>query len=190
MSGRERGRLRIGGKKRLGRWCTKLWLTSPPTKWWTNMDGHESSTKTSFFSLHQRLAFPCAWATIIPGTGVPVPPHTRLPPLEVMKRGHHKRKMARWSPDDLPVKLPWGGKTGSCGLEHGHLLEHPLRMGEDHRYSDLAADLRRNMYVKQRDDVYTHWCWWIVNPKGNATTQWTGSRQARPNKNMWGEWNG
>ena len=34
---------------------------------------------------------------------------------------------------DLPVKLPWGGKTGSCGLYHGHLLEHPLRMGEDHR---------------------------------------------------------
>ena len=33
MPGRERGRLRIGGKKRLGRWCTKLWLTSPPTKW-------------------------------------------------------------------------------------------------------------------------------------------------------------
>ena len=25
-------------------------------------------------------------------------------------RGHHKRKMARWSPDNLPVKLPWGGK--------------------------------------------------------------------------------
>ena len=29
-------------------------------------------------------------------------------------------------------------------------------MGEDDRYSDLAADLRRNMYVKERVDVYTH----------------------------------
>ena len=38
------------------------------------MDGHESSTKTGFFSLHQRLAFPYVWATIIHGTGVPVPP--------------------------------------------------------------------------------------------------------------------
>ena len=105
------------------------------------MDGHESSTKTGFFSLHQRVAFPCVWATIIHGTGVPVPPHARLPPQEVMERGHHKRKMARQSPNDLPVKLPWGGKTGSCSLDHGHLPECPLRMGEDHRLSDLAADL-------------------------------------------------
>ena len=52
----------------------------------------ESSTKTSFFSSHQRLVFPCVWATIIHGTGVPVPPHARLPPQEVMERGHHKRK--------------------------------------------------------------------------------------------------
>ena len=43
MPGREgRGRLRIGGKKRLGRWCIKLWLMFHPTKWQTNMDGHES----------------------------------------------------------------------------------------------------------------------------------------------------
>ena len=43
---------------------------------------------------------------------------------------------------------------GSCGLDHGCLLEHPLRMGEDHRLSDLAADLGRDTYVRQRDDVY------------------------------------
>ena len=36
------------------------------------MDGHESSTKTDFFLLHQRLAFPCVWAAVIHGTGVPV----------------------------------------------------------------------------------------------------------------------
>ena len=38
------------------------------------------------------------------------PPHVRLPPWEVMIRGHHKSKMARQSPNDLPVKLPWGRK--------------------------------------------------------------------------------
>ena len=69
-----------------------------------------------FFSSHHRLVFPCVWATVINGTGVPVPPHARLPPQEVMKRGRHKRKMARQSPNDLPVKLPWGGKVGSCSL--------------------------------------------------------------------------
>ena len=35
--------------------------------------------------------------------------------------------------NNLPAMLPWGGKTGSCGLHHGPLPEHPLRMGEDHR---------------------------------------------------------
>ena len=108
-------------------------LMCRPTKGQTNMDGHESSTKTGFFLLHQRLSFPCVWATVIHGTGVPVPPHVRLPPQEVMKRGHHKRMMARSSPNDLPVKLPLGGKMGSCGLNHGHLLEHPLKTGEGHR---------------------------------------------------------
>ena len=79
------------------------------------------------------VGIPLCMDNIIHGTGVPVPPHARLPPQEVMKRGCDKRTMARWSPDDLPVKLPWGGKTGSCSLNHGHLLEHPLKMGEDHR---------------------------------------------------------
>ena len=67
------------------------------------------------------------------GTGVPVPPHTRLPLQEVKERGCHKRTMVRQSPNDLPVRLPWGGKMGSCDFCHGHLLEHPLRTGEDLR---------------------------------------------------------
>ena len=51
-------------------------------------------------------------------------------------------------------KASLGWKNGSCSLDHEHLPEHPLRMGEDHRKSDLAADLGRNMYVRQRDDIY------------------------------------
>ena len=43
---------------------------------------------------------------------------------------------------------------GSCSLDCGHLPEHPLKMGEDHRQGDLATDLGRNMYVWQRDDIY------------------------------------
>ena len=41
--------------------------------------GHESSTETNCFSSHQRLAFPYVWAAVIHGTGVPAPPHARLP---------------------------------------------------------------------------------------------------------------
>ena len=58
---------------------------------------------------------------------------TRLPPQEVMKSWCHKGKMARQSPNNLPGKLPRGGNTGNCSFDHGHLLEHPLRMVEDHR---------------------------------------------------------
>ena len=91
-------------------------------------------------------------------------------------------KAVTWWPT---CKASLGWKTG-CSLYHGHLLEHPLRMGEDHWKSDLAADLRRNTYIRQRDDIYAHWCWWIVNQKRNATTHWTGSQQARPNRNIGG----
>ena len=41
--------------------------------------------------------------------------------------------MVRQSPDDIPVKFPWGGKTGSYDFCHGHLSEHPQKMGEDLR---------------------------------------------------------
>ena len=43
-----------------------------------------------------------------------------------------QEKDARQSPNNLQVKLPWGGKMGSCSLDHGYLLEHPLRTDEDH----------------------------------------------------------
>ena len=29
----------------------------------------------------------------------------------------------------------------------------------------MAVDLRRNTYVRWRNDIKAHWCWWIVNPK-------------------------
>ena len=116
-----------------GRWCIRAQQMSPLTKWWTSTECHESSPEINFFSLHQRLVLPCVWAAIIHRTGVPVPPHAILPLEEVKWRGCHKRTMVRQSPDDLPVKLPWGGKMGSCNFCHGHLLEHPLRTGEDLR---------------------------------------------------------
>ena len=97
------------------------------------MDSHESSTKTDFFLSHQILVFPCVWAAIIHGTGVVAPPYARLPVQEMEKRGCHKRKVVTQSPNNLPVKLPWGGKMESCGFYHGCLPECPLRMGEDHR---------------------------------------------------------
>ena len=47
-----------------------------------------------------------------------------------MKWTCHKRTMVRQSPNDLPVKLPWGGKMGSYDICHGHLPKHPQKMGE------------------------------------------------------------
>ena len=114
MPGRERERSMICGKKRPGRWCIKSWLTSPLTEWWTNTDGHKSSTETDFLSC-QRLAFPCVWAAVIHGTGVPAPPHARLPLQEVEKRGCHKRKVVRQSPNDIS-KASLGWKNGKLQL--------------------------------------------------------------------------
>ena len=37
------------------------------------------------------VGVPLCMGSLIHGTGVPVPPHARLPPLEVTKRGCHKR---------------------------------------------------------------------------------------------------
>ena len=59
--------------------------------------------------------------------------------------------MARWSPDNLPEELPRGGKMGSCGLDHGHLPEHPLKMGEDHRKVIWLLNSRGTCSVRQRD---------------------------------------
>ena len=39
-------------------------------------------------------------------------------------------KVVTWQPTS---KASLGWKMGSCGLHCGHLLEHPLRMGKDHR---------------------------------------------------------
>ena len=128
-----------GKRKIKDRWDEETWgghdklqLMCPPMKWWTNMDGHESSTKTSFFSLHQ------SWHSLVYGQPSYMGQVYQSHPCKTTSSGgdeerHHKRKMARQSPNDLPVKLPWGWKMGSCSLDHGHLLEHPLRMGEDHR---------------------------------------------------------
>ena len=77
---RERGRLRTSRKMRYVRWCIRSWQTSPAMKWQTNVDSHSPSTKTDFFSLHQRLAFPCVWVSTMHGTNVPAPPQlSQLP---------------------------------------------------------------------------------------------------------------
>ena len=130
-----------GKRKIKDRWDEETWVVSQqiaadvPSYEVMNQHGQSQVLhQNRLLSSHIRgLRPPCVWATIIHGTGVPVPPHARLPSQEVMKRGCHKRTMARWSPNDLPVKLPYVGKTGSCGLNHGCLPEHPLKMGEDHR---------------------------------------------------------
>ena len=45
------------------------------------------------------------------------------------KRMPQEKSGKMQSPNNLPVKLPWGGKMGSCGFCCGHLPEHPLRTG-------------------------------------------------------------
>ena len=151
------------------------------------MVSHESSIKTGFFSSHQRLAFPCVWASIMHRTGVPAPPHASLPPWEVKQRQHHKRKMVGWSPNDLPAKLPWGGLMGSYDFFHGHLLENPPKRGKTLCKVMWLWTSEGTHMCGGGSNINSHWCWQIVNPKIDVTTHQTGSWLARPNK---GEWNG
>ena len=62
----------------------------PPTKWQTNVDSHASSTKTDFFSLHQRLAFPHVWVSTKHGTDVPAQPQLSQLPRGMTARPHHE----------------------------------------------------------------------------------------------------
>ena len=82
-----------GKRKVKDRWEEETWevvhqfmADVPSYEVMNQLDGHESSTETDFFSLHQGLVFPCVWAAVIHGTGVPAPPHTRQP-----LRGEKKR---------------------------------------------------------------------------------------------------
>ena len=75
-----------GKRKIKDRWEEETWevvlqiaAAMPSYKVTNQHEGHESSTEPNFFSLCQRLAFPCVWAAVIHGTGVQVPPHARLP---------------------------------------------------------------------------------------------------------------
>ena len=89
--------------------------------------------ETDFFSLHQRLAFPCVEASIMHRTGVPAPPHTSPLPKEVKIWWCHKNAVAGWSPNAQPARLPWGGLMGSYDFYCGHLLEHPREDGWRHQ---------------------------------------------------------
>ena len=118
MPGRETGRARIGGKKRLTRWYAKSQLTSPLTKWQTNTDSYKSSTETGFLLLHQRLAFPCVWAAIKHGTGCTSP----TPCKTTSVRGDEKR-----TPQEKNGKAvtQWPTSKASLGCKNGKLWLAP-----------------------------------------------------------------
>ena len=172
---REGGRSGIGGKKRPGRWCIRLQQTSPLKKWWNNMESHESSTKTDLSSLCQGLAFPCVWATVIHGTGVPVPPHARLPLKKVKEIGCHMRIMVRQSPNDLPVKLPCGDKqevtTSTVDIYQNIHLGWVMTTGN---MMWLQTSKGTCMYGGG-SNISAHWSWQIVDPVMNVTNHRTGS---------------
>ena len=62
----------------------------PHTKWHTNVNSHASYTEIGFFSLHQRLAFPCMWVSTKHGTNVPAPPQWSQLPKGLKVRIHHE----------------------------------------------------------------------------------------------------
>ena len=60
-------------------------MTDVPLYEVTNQCGQSHmhpTTGTDFFSLHQRLAFPCVWVSTMHGTDVPTPPQLSQLPKE------------------------------------------------------------------------------------------------------------
>ena len=84
-------------------WCALLWSDKPT--WMVTSPPPKLASSCCIRGWHSLVYGQLSYM----GQVYQAPPHARLPAQEVMKRGCHKRTMARWSPDDLPVKLPWGG---------------------------------------------------------------------------------
>ena len=149
------------------------------------MDSHKSSTETGFFSLHQRLVFPCVWATIIHGTWCTSPT-----PCKTTSSGGDEERMPQEKHGKVVTQ--WPTSKASLGWKNGKLqLESWMSTGVSTKdrwrpqVKWFSCRLLEEHVCKAKGDIYIHWCWWIVNKKRNATTHWTGSWQARPTK-----WNG
>ena len=91
-----------GKRKIKDRWDEETWevawqiMAHVPSYKVTNQHGQSWVLHwNQLLLIVSEVGIPLCVATIIHGTGVPVPPHARLPPQEVMKKGCHKRNMAR-----------------------------------------------------------------------------------------------
>ena len=112
-----------GKRKIKDRWEEETWevvhqiVADIPSYKVTNQHGWSQVLhKTVFFSSHQRLAFPCVWAAVIHGTGVPAPPHARLCLLEVDEKRMPQEKSGKavtWWPTS---KVSLGWKNGKLQL--------------------------------------------------------------------------
>ena len=101
-----------GKRKIRDRWEEETWevvhqiAADIPSYEVTNQ--HEPSTKTDFFSSHQRLAFPCVWAASIHRTGVLAPPYARLPLWEVEKKRmpqeENRKAVTQWPTSKVSLR--------------------------------------------------------------------------------------
>ena len=108
-----------GKRKIRDRWDEETWEVSQQNHSWCALLWSDMNQQGWSWVLHQN------WLLLIVMSEVGIPlcvgnRHTQdrctsLHPMQddllrkVMKRGHQKRNMARQSPNDLPIKLPWGG---------------------------------------------------------------------------------
>ena len=82
----------------------------------------------------QRLVFPCVWAAIRHGTGVPVPSLCKTTSLEGDEKMMPQEQDGKAVTQQPTSKASQGWKNGELWLGLWmSTSEHPLRMGEDHR---------------------------------------------------------
>ena len=120
------------------------------------MDSHKSSTKTSFFSLHQRLAFPCVWATVIHGTGVasPTPCKTTSSGGDEERTPQEKNGKAVTRQPTRKASLGWKKWEDAASIMDVHWSIHQRQVKTTGSY--LAADLQEEHVCKAEG--------WCLNP--------------------------
>ena len=131
MPGRERGRLRIGGKKRLGRWIQQI-TTDVPSYKVTNQHGWVTSPPLKPASSH------CirGWHSLVYGQlsymGQVYQSHPMHKTTFIGGDDAEYATRARWQGGHLMTyqkSFPVVEKMGSCGFDCGHLPEQSTEDG-------------------------------------------------------------
>ena len=138
---------------------------SPLTKWQTNTESHASYTKTDFFSLHQRLAFPCVWASHHAWDRCTSPT-----PCKTTSMGGQMKMMPQENNGKVVIQWPTS-KASLGGLMVSYDFSLDVHQSVHQRWVKTSGKVMWPWTSEGKhtcgggNDVKAHWHWQIVKPK-------------------------